>query len=195
MWNDDLPSLIEGHGREMLEIPFATYSDTALGVDITNPAFPPSRFSTWNANPPDFMLRGLKSAFDALYERGAERAVMMPLVVHDFITGRPFRSKVLDEFLSYAKQFEGVVFTGHDELARWCRGNRENLERNNRVNQTMKILAALLLWSPAPFHSLVRLPPTSRLYARATTRSAGCSRQFGWLMKTNCSTSTVSRSI
>ena len=38
MWNDDLPSLIEGHGREILEIPFATYSDTALGVDITNPA-------------------------------------------------------------------------------------------------------------------------------------------------------------
>jgi hypothetical protein len=71
------------------------------------------------------MLRGLKSAFDALYERGAERAVMMPLVVHDFITGRPFRSKVLDEFLSYAKQFEGVVFTGHDELARWARQSGE----------------------------------------------------------------------
>jgi hypothetical protein len=125
MWNDDLPSLIEGHGREILEIPFATYSDTALGVDITNPAFPPSRFSTWNANPPDFMLRGLKSAFDALYERGAERAVMMPLVVHDFITGRPFRSKVLDEFLTYAKQFDGVVFTGHDELAHWSRATGE----------------------------------------------------------------------
>ena len=32
---------------------------------------------------------------------------MMPLVVHDFITGRPFRAKVLDEFLPYAKQLEG----------------------------------------------------------------------------------------
>lgn len=98
MWNDDLPSIVEGHGREILEIPFATYSDTALGVDITNPAFPPTRFSTWNANPPDFMLRNLKLAFDALYERSAERAVMMPLVVHDFISGRPFRSKVFDDF-------------------------------------------------------------------------------------------------
>ena len=60
-------------------------------------------------------------AFDALYERSAERAVMMPLVVHDFITGRPFRSKVLDDFLGYAKQFGGVVFTGHDQLAAWSR--------------------------------------------------------------------------
>lgn len=125
MWNDDLPSLVEGHGREILEIPFATYSDTALGVDITNPAFPPTRFSTWNANPPDFMLRNLKLAFDALYERGAERAVMMPLVVHDFISGRPFRSKVFDDFVTYAKQFDGVVFAGHDQLAEWCRSTGE----------------------------------------------------------------------
>ena len=115
----------EGHGREILEIPFATYSDTALGVDITNSAFPPTRFSTWNANPPDFMLRNLKLAFDALYERSAERAVMMPLVVHDFISGRPFRSKVFDDFVTYAKQFDGVVFTGHDQLAEWCRNMGE----------------------------------------------------------------------
>jgi peptidoglycan/xylan/chitin deacetylase (PgdA/CDA1 family) len=121
MWNDDLPSIIEGYGRELLEIPFATYSDTALGVDITSPANPPTRYSTWNANTPEFMFRGWKAAFDALYERGAERAVMMPLVVHDFITGRPFRAKVLDDFIAYAKQFEGVVFTAHDQVASWWR--------------------------------------------------------------------------
>jgi len=119
MWNDDLPYIIEGHGRQVLQIPFANYSDTALGVDITSPSNPPTRYSTWNANPPDFQFRGLKSAFDALYERGAERAVMMPLVAHDFITGRPFRAKVLDDFIAYAKQFEGVVFAGHDQLASW----------------------------------------------------------------------------
>jgi hypothetical protein len=50
---------------------------------------------------------------------------MMPLVVHDFITGRPFRSKVLDDFLSYARQFEVVVFTGHEEPARWARHSGE----------------------------------------------------------------------
>jgi hypothetical protein len=67
------------------------------------------------------MFRALKSAFDALYERGVDEAAMMPLVVHDFITGRPSRAKVLDDFIAYAKQFEGVVFTSHDQLASWCR--------------------------------------------------------------------------
>lgn len=119
MWNDDLPSIIEGHGREILEIPFATYSDVALGVEITSPSFPATRYSTWNSNTPDFVFRAFKSSFDALYERGAENAVMMPLVVHDFITGRPSRAKVLDDFIAYAKQFEGVVFTTHDQLGSW----------------------------------------------------------------------------
>jgi hypothetical protein len=65
------------------------------------------------------MFRGWKAAFDALYERSAERPVMLPLVAHDFITGRPFRSKALDDFIAYAKQFEGVVFTAHDQVASW----------------------------------------------------------------------------
>jgi peptidoglycan/xylan/chitin deacetylase (PgdA/CDA1 family) len=121
MWNDDLPYIIEGHGRQVLEIPFANYSDAALSVEITSPSFPPTRYSTWQSNTPDFMFRALKSVFDALYERGVDEAAMMPLVVHDFITGRPSRAKVLDDFIAYAKQFEGVVFTSHDQLASWCR--------------------------------------------------------------------------
>ena len=60
----------------------------------------------------------MKAQFDALYERGAEKPVLMPLTVHDFIIGRPSRSLVLDEFITYAKQFEGVVFTTHDQVRR-----------------------------------------------------------------------------
>jgi peptidoglycan/xylan/chitin deacetylase (PgdA/CDA1 family) len=122
MWNDDLPYLVEGHGRAMLEIPFASYSDAALAVQITNP-FPVNPYVTWISNTPEFTLQALKTSFDGLYERGAERAVMMPLAVHDFIVGRPSRSKILDDFIRYAKQFEGVVFTTHDELGQWWRAN------------------------------------------------------------------------
>jgi hypothetical protein len=106
----------------MLEIPFASYSDAALAVQITNP-FPVNPYVTWISNTPEFTLQALKTSFDGLYERGAERAVMMPLAVHDFIVGRPSRSKILDDFIRYAKQFEGVVFTTHDELGQWWRAN------------------------------------------------------------------------
>jgi peptidoglycan/xylan/chitin deacetylase (PgdA/CDA1 family) len=118
IWNDDLPYVIEGYGQKLLEIPFSSYSDASLAIQITNP-MPPTQFCTWHSNTPEFVLGGLKAQFDALYERGADKPVLMPLTVHDFIVGRPSRSRVLDEFITYAKQFEGVVFTTHDQATSW----------------------------------------------------------------------------
>ena len=125
IWNDDVPYLIEGYGRRLVEIPFSAYSDASLAIQITNP-MPPTAFGTWHSNTPAFILNNLKAQFDALYERGAEQAVLMPLTVHDFIVGRPSRSRVLDEFIAYAKQFVGVVFTTHDQAASWWLKNYSN---------------------------------------------------------------------
>jgi peptidoglycan/xylan/chitin deacetylase (PgdA/CDA1 family) len=122
MWNDDLPYVIEGHGNRLLEIPFSAYGDAALAIQITHPA-PVNPFCTWHTNTPAFIAAALKAQFDALYERGAEQAVLMPLSVHDFIVGRPSRSKTLDDFIAYARQFEGVVFTTHDQVRGWWLNN------------------------------------------------------------------------
>lgn len=121
--NDDLPYIVEGHGHELLEIPFFAPGDPAYAAQITQPFSPPSAYSTWSSAPPEFTLRSYKAVFDALYERSAEKTCVFPLTVHDFITGRPSRAKVLDSFIAYAKQFKGVVFTTHDELAGWWRAN------------------------------------------------------------------------
>jgi hypothetical protein len=114
--------MIEGYGKKLIEIPFSAYSDAALAIQITNP-MPPTPYGTWHSNTPEFILRAMKAQFDALYERGAEKPVLMPLTVHDFIVGRPSRSLVLDEFITYAKQFEGVVFTTHDQVCSWWLNN------------------------------------------------------------------------
>jgi peptidoglycan/xylan/chitin deacetylase (PgdA/CDA1 family) len=119
LWNDDLPYVIEGHGRRILEIPFSSYSDAAFAVQMTPPGVPTNHYCTWQTNTPNFIFHGLKASFDALYERGAAQPVLMPLAIHDFVFGRPSRSKVLDDFITYAKQFEGVVFTTHDEAGEW----------------------------------------------------------------------------
>jgi peptidoglycan/xylan/chitin deacetylase (PgdA/CDA1 family) len=119
IWNDDLPYLIEGHGRRILEIPFSSYADAALAVQMTPAGTPVNHYCTWHTNTPSFIFNGLKASFDALYERGADQAVLMPLALHDFVFGRPSRTKVLDDFIKYAKQFEGVVFTTHDEATKW----------------------------------------------------------------------------
>jgi peptidoglycan/xylan/chitin deacetylase (PgdA/CDA1 family) len=122
IWNDDLPYMIEGHGKKFLEIPFSMYSDAAYSIQMAA-SIPINPYSTWDTNPPDFIFRTMKAQFDALYERGATAPVLMPMTVHDFITGRPSRSKVLDDFIGYAKQFPGVVFTTHDEVREWWMRN------------------------------------------------------------------------
>jgi peptidoglycan/xylan/chitin deacetylase (PgdA/CDA1 family) len=119
IWNDDLPYMIEGHGRQFLEIPFSHYSDAAYSVLMHGTNQPINPFNTWEWNTPETSFKIMKAQFDALYERGAEQAVLMPMTVHDYITGRPSRSKVFDDFLTYAKQFDGVVFTTHDEVRTW----------------------------------------------------------------------------
>jgi len=43
--------------------------------------------------------------------------------VDPLIVGRPSRSKTLDDFIAYAKQFEGVVFATHDQVSAWWRKN------------------------------------------------------------------------
>lgn len=118
IWNDDVPYMIEGHGKRFIEIPFSQYTDS-YNSKMPGNTRPINQHNTWEWNPPSMAIQILRHQFDALYERGAERAVLMPLTVHDFITGRPSRAGVLDEFITYAKQFEGVVFTTHDEVRKW----------------------------------------------------------------------------
>jgi peptidoglycan/xylan/chitin deacetylase (PgdA/CDA1 family) len=122
IWNDDLPYIVEGHGKKFLEVPFSVYSDAAYTKNAGNMQ-PVNQFNTWEWNTPDTVFQIMKDQFDALYERGAEQAVLMPMTVHDFITGRPSRAKTFDDFLAYAKQFEGVVFTTHDEVRQWWLAN------------------------------------------------------------------------
>lgn len=118
VWNDDLPYVIEGHGRSFVEVPFSVYSDAAYSKNASN-LQQINRFNTWEWNTPDVAARIMRDQFDALYARGENEPVLMPMTVHDFITGRPSRAKILDEFIGYAKQHEGVVFTTHDEVRQW----------------------------------------------------------------------------
>jgi len=132
IWNDDLPYIIEGHGKRLLEIPFSAYGDASLAVQITNPA-PATPYCTWHTNTPRFIFNTLKAQFDSLYERSETHPVLMPLSVHDFIMGRPSRTKALDDFIRYAKQFDGVEFITHDQI---CDYWQKNYQINGSADAT-----------------------------------------------------------
>jgi len=60
---------------------------------------------------PRDVLQWWKDQFDQLYEEGiGGRPGMMTMGIHPFISGRPFRARVLREFLAYARSKPGVWF-------------------------------------------------------------------------------------
>ena len=62
----------------------------------------------------------LKNAFEILYAEAETRRRMMSISAHDFISGRPARAKVLEEFIVYAQRRPGVAFLRKDEIARFA---------------------------------------------------------------------------
>ena len=67
---------------------------------------------------PDQFLAQLKTEFDQLYAEGSSKRRMMSVSLHDRIGGSPAMVKVMDEFLSYAEQKQGVVFMRKDAIAK-----------------------------------------------------------------------------
>jgi peptidoglycan/xylan/chitin deacetylase (PgdA/CDA1 family) len=62
----------------------------------------------------------LKAEFDALYLEGERKRRMISISSHDRVAGRASRTKVMDEFIAYAKTHPGVVFMRKDEIARFA---------------------------------------------------------------------------
>jgi peptidoglycan/xylan/chitin deacetylase (PgdA/CDA1 family) len=62
----------------------------------------------------------LKNEFEMLYTESESRRRMMSISIHDRISGRPARAKVLEEFIIYAQRRPGVVFMRKDEIARFA---------------------------------------------------------------------------
>src|SRR5438445_477 len=64
------------------------------------------------------ILQWWKDQFDQVYEEGEKgRPGLMTMGLHPFIIGRPFRARVLREFLSYASSKKNVWFARGVEAA------------------------------------------------------------------------------
>lgn len=65
----------------------------------------------------------LRNEFEMLYSEADSRRRMMSISAHDYVSGRPGRAKVLEEFIIYAQRRPGVVFLRKDEIARFALGS------------------------------------------------------------------------
>jgi peptidoglycan/xylan/chitin deacetylase (PgdA/CDA1 family) len=92
--------------------PFVTVPYTVHINDISSFGF--SGFS------PDAYEQQLCDEFEQLYEEGRGRRRMMSIFLHDRISGHASRVRVLDRFLSWARQRPNVWWAPRDQIARWA---------------------------------------------------------------------------
>ncbi|MBI2911981.1 MAG: polysaccharide deacetylase family protein [Chloroflexi bacterium] len=68
---------------------------------------------------PRQLLEIWKDTFDWLYREGEHYPSYMIWGNHPFLSGRPYRARVLEEFIRYTKGFPGVWYCRAVDVARW----------------------------------------------------------------------------
>ncbi len=69
-------------------------------------------------------LQRCRDAFDRLYAEGEERAKIMAVAIHPYISGQPHRIRYLEEVYDYANGHPGVLHWNGAEILDWYRGAR-----------------------------------------------------------------------
>ncbi|SDB70913.1 polysaccharide deacetylase family protein [Belnapia rosea] len=69
----------------------------------------------------DYLLRRAIDQFDRLYEEGAERAKIMSIAIHPYISGQPHRIKYLERFYEHVAKRSGVLHWNGVQLLDWYR--------------------------------------------------------------------------
>jgi allantoinase len=67
----------------------------------------------------EYLLRRAIDQFDRLYAEGRERAKIMALAIHPYISGQPHRIKYLEAIYDYVARFEGVLHWNGVQILDW----------------------------------------------------------------------------
>ncbi len=105
--NSDVPYTVEAAGRKVAVVPY--------NVPGCND------YSTYGGGrTPRDLLQIMKDQFDYLYWEGEQGAPkFFAFNLHPFVSGVPYRTRIIDEFIKYAKGFSDVWFARRIEIANW----------------------------------------------------------------------------
>jgi len=70
----------------------------------------------------DYLLKRTADQFDRLYAESTERAKIVALAIHPYISAQPHRIKYLEAIYDYVNSFDGVVHWNGVEILDWYRG-------------------------------------------------------------------------
>jgi peptidoglycan/xylan/chitin deacetylase (PgdA/CDA1 family) len=103
----DEPFLQEINGRPFATVPYTAHLNDIVSSDF--PAFDPAAYE-----------QQLIDEFDQLYEEGLHRRRLMVIGLHERLSGRPSRVRVLDRILSRVRGIPDVWWARKDEIAQWA---------------------------------------------------------------------------
>jgi peptidoglycan/xylan/chitin deacetylase (PgdA/CDA1 family) len=69
----------------------------------------------------DYLLKRAVDQFDRLYTEGRDRAKIMALAVHSYISGQPHRIKYLEAIYDYVRRVDGVLHWNGVQILDWYR--------------------------------------------------------------------------
>ena len=109
--NDSLPYILKIKDKELVEIPYTFTTDDACLYSPINYPFgvPRNVLGIW------------QDEFDVLYQESKKSPRMLIICLHPYLTGRPSRSKALDDFLTYIKDYKGLWYARCIDVANWWR--------------------------------------------------------------------------
>ena len=67
----------------------------------------------------DYFMRRVIDQFDRLYAEGEQRAKILAVAIHPYISGQPHRIKYLEAIYDYARRFDGVEYWTGEEILQW----------------------------------------------------------------------------
>jgi peptidoglycan/xylan/chitin deacetylase (PgdA/CDA1 family) len=110
VWDDEPSEISTAHG------PLVTLPYTVELNDI------PTMIVQHHESP--YWATRCKDMFDRLHMEGAERAKIMAIAIHPYISGQPHRIKYLEDVYEYCRQQDGTVFMNGAELLDWYKASR-----------------------------------------------------------------------
>ncbi|MDO8533316.1 MAG: polysaccharide deacetylase family protein [Xanthobacteraceae bacterium] len=69
----------------------------------------------------DYLQQRAIDQFDRLYAEGKDRAKIMALAIHPYISGQPHRIKYLEAIYDYVRRFDGVLHWNGEQILEWYR--------------------------------------------------------------------------
>ena len=67
----------------------------------------------------DYLLKRMTDQFDRLYAESAQRAKIVSLAIHPYLSGQPHRIKYLEAIYDYVKRFDGVLHWNGEQILDW----------------------------------------------------------------------------